>query len=65
MVAEAARSDPRIAAVRAQIDLAAQSAELGDTAALEARVAENPADLQARFDLALALNAHGENGPAP
>ncbi|WP_439500241.1 thioredoxin [Bosea sp. (in: a-proteobacteria)] len=49
--------DPAIAAVRAAIELAEQAASLGDTAELEARVAANPKDHQARFDLALALNA--------
>ncbi|MGX5733896.1 thioredoxin [Bosea thiooxidans] len=50
-------ADPALAAVRAAIELAEQAASLGDTAELEARVAANPRDHQARFDLALALNA--------
>ncbi|MCU4178749.1 thioredoxin [Bosea sp. BH3] len=49
--------DPAITAVRAAIELAEQAASLGDTAELEAKVAANPKDHQARFDLALALNA--------
>ena len=49
--------DQAIAAVRAALELAEQAAALGDTAELEARVAANPKDHQARFDLALALNA--------
>jgi putative thioredoxin len=57
MAPEAKAADPAIAAVRAAIDLAEQAASLGDTAELEARVAANPKDHQARFDLALALNA--------
>ena len=36
------------------------AAALGDTGPLEARLAANPADHQARFDLALLLNAHGD-----
>ncbi|MGU3496582.1 thioredoxin [Xanthobacteraceae bacterium A53D] len=50
-------NDPAIMAARAAIDLARQSADLGDTAELEAAVAADPANHQARFDLALALNA--------
>lgn len=54
---EAKANDPALAAVRAAIELAEQAASLGDTAELEARIAANPKDHQARFDLALALNA--------
>ena len=57
MAPEAKANDPLIAATRAAIDLAQQAADLGDTAELEARVAADPADHQARFDLAVALNA--------
>lgn len=57
MVPEAKATDPAIAAVRAAIELAQQAAALGDTAELEAKVAADPKDHQARFDLALALNA--------
>lgn len=57
MVPEAKTADPAVAAVRAAIELAQQAAALGDTAELEAKVAANPKDHQARFDLALALNA--------
>ena len=44
---------PAIAAVRARITLAEQAASLGDPAELERRLAENPKDHQARFDLAM------------
>ncbi|POR51959.1 thioredoxin [Bosea psychrotolerans] len=57
MTPEAKAADPAIAAVRAAIELAEQAASLGDTAELEAKVAANPKDHQARFDLAVALNA--------
>jgi len=57
MVPEAKAADPAIVAIKAAIELATQAAALGDTAELEARVAANPKDHQARFDLALALNA--------
>ncbi|CAN7533418.1 thioredoxin [Bosea sp. LjRoot9] len=57
MTPEDKAADPAIAAVRAAIELAEQAASLGDTAELEARVAADPKDYQARFDLAVALNA--------
>ena len=56
--------DPAIAAVLAAIHVAEQAAELGDIAPLEKAVADNPADNQARFDLALALNARGDRDAA-
>jgi putative thioredoxin len=57
MAPAAKAQDPAVAAVRAAVELAEQAASLGDTAELEAKVAANPKDHQARFDLALALNA--------
>lgn len=57
MAPEAKATDPAVVALRAAIELAQQAAALGDTAELEAKVAANPEDHQARFDLALALNA--------
>lgn len=47
--------DPAIVAARAALDLAEQAAKLGDTGELEARIAADPNDHQARFDLAVAL----------
>jgi putative thioredoxin len=61
---ETAASDAKVAAVKAQLELASQTASLGDAASLEARIAANPADHQARFDLALLLNAGGERQKA-
>ncbi len=46
-----------VVAVRASIDLAEQSAGVGESGELEGKVAANADDHQARFDLALALNA--------
>jgi len=60
MLPASAANDPRVAAVRAQIELKSQTADLGDRAALEARAAADPADFEARFDLALILNAEGD-----
>jgi putative thioredoxin len=56
-VPEAKHNDPAIASIIAAIELVEKSAALGDTAELEARVAQNPNDHQARFDLAMALAA--------
>ncbi len=60
MVPEAKRNDSAVAAARAAIELAEQTKDLGPVADLEARVAADPKDYQARFDLALALNAKGD-----
>jgi putative thioredoxin len=54
-----AAKDPAIVAARAALDLADQGSKAGDTAQLQAKVAQNPADHQSRLDLALALFAAG------
>jgi putative thioredoxin len=59
MVPEAKQNDTAVAAARAAIELAAQTKDLSPVADLEAKVAADPKDYQARFDLALALNANG------
>lgn len=61
---ETAGDAPQLAGIRAKLALAEQVAELGDPAALERRLAENPNDHQARFDLALIANALGERDQA-
>jgi putative thioredoxin len=53
-----------IAAVKAKIKLAADAANLGEAAPLERRLAENPGDHQARFDLAVIQNAQGKREAA-
>jgi putative thioredoxin len=53
-----------IAAVKAKIKLAADAANLGDAAPLERRLAENPGDHQARFDLAVIQNSQGKREAA-
>ena len=58
MVPEAERKGSAYESVLNSLRLKAEAANLGDTAALEAAIAANPDDHQARFDLALALNAH-------
>ena len=49
-----------VEAARAQIELAKQAANAGPEADLRAAVAANPDNHQARFDLAVALNAAGK-----
>jgi len=49
-----------IAAALAAVQLAEQAASVGDLGALTARINANPDDHQARFDLAIALNAKGD-----
>jgi putative thioredoxin len=48
-------NDPQVLAARAQIDLARQSAEAGEVGQLRAAVERDPGNLQARYDLAVAL----------
>jgi putative thioredoxin len=50
-------ADESIRAVQAELSLKERAAAAGDLAPLRARIDANPADLQARFDLALALDA--------
>jgi len=59
MVPEAKRNESPVAAARAALELAEQAKSLGPIAELEQKVAANPLDHQARFDLALALNGKG------
>jgi len=59
-----AANDASVVAVRARIDLAAQTAALGDPVALNARIAADPKDYPARFDLALIENARGNREAA-
>ena len=51
-------------AAHAQIELARQAEGAGPVAELQSAVDANPDDLQARFDLALALSANGKQGEA-
>ncbi|CAH1679230.1 Thioredoxin [Hyphomicrobiales bacterium] len=64
MVPDDKANDPAIAAARAALELAEQAASLGDLAEFEQRLAANPLDHQARFDLAVALNAKGKREEA-
>jgi len=64
MVPESKRGDAAVKAVQASIDLAEQANALGPVTELEQKVAANPLDHQARFDLATALNASGKRAEA-
>jgi putative thioredoxin len=57
LVPEAKRNDAAVAAARAAIELTEQAKSVGPIGELEAKVAANPLDHQARFDLAVALNS--------
>ena len=57
-------NDPAIAAVRAQIELAEASAGAGEAGELEAALARDPGDHQARFDLAMAQVGKGDSEAA-
>jgi putative thioredoxin len=63
-VPEAKRNDTAVAAARAALELAEQSQSIGPASELEEKLAANPADHQARFDFALALNAQGKRAEA-
>ncbi len=59
LVPDSKRNEPSVVAAQAALDLAEQAKTLGPIADLEQKVAANPLDHQARFDLALALNGKG------
>jgi putative thioredoxin len=58
MVPDGKRNDASVAAARAALELTEQSKAVGPIDDLERKVDANPLDHQARFDLALALNAN-------
>ena len=64
LVPEAKRNDAAVAAARAALEIAEQAKSVGPLAELEQKVAANPLDHQARFDLAVALNAKGKREDA-
>jgi len=63
-VPEAKRNDPAYAAAKAALDVAEQASSVGPVAELQMKVQANPLDHQARFDLAVALNAANKRGEA-
>ena len=64
MVPDGKQSDAAVAAARAALELAEQAKTVGPIADLDQKVAANPLDHQARFDLALALNSKGRRHDA-
>ena len=64
LVPQSKQNDPAVAAARAALELAEQTKSVGPVAELEQKVAANPLDHQARFDLALALNGKGQRKEA-
>ncbi|MBS3649806.1 thioredoxin [Pseudaminobacter sp. 19-2017] len=63
-VPEDKKDAPQVAAVRTKFALADQAAALGDPAEFERRLAADPDDHQARFDLAMIQNALGKRTEA-
>lgn len=57
-------ADPALGSVRAALELAEKAAELGDLGAFQSRIEADPNDFQARFDLALGLNALNQRDEA-
>jgi putative thioredoxin len=64
LVPEAKQGDAAVAATRSAIEVAEQAQSAGPVGELEQKVAANPLDHQARFDLAVALNANGKRQDA-
>jgi putative thioredoxin len=64
LVPEAKRNDAAVAAARAALEVAEQAKSVGPIADLEQKVAADPLDHQARFDLAVALNGKGRRQEA-
>lgn len=64
LVPENKRNEAPVAAARAALELAEQAAAIGPITELEQKVAANPLDHQARYDLAVALNAKGKRAEA-
>ena len=57
-------TDPRVAGIKARLELEEQAAKLGDPKQLEARLQTDINDHAARFDLALIANAHSRKQEA-
>jgi putative thioredoxin len=64
LVPKGKENDPGVTAARAALELKEKAAAVGDLTVLEAAVAANEKDHQARFDLAVALNASGKREEA-
>src|SRR3981189_3481663 len=64
LVPESKRNDAAVAAARAALEVAEQAKSVGAVGELEQKVAADPRDHQARFDLAVALNGQGRRQEA-
>jgi putative thioredoxin len=64
LVPEAKRNETPVAAARAALELAEQAKSVGPIGDLEKKVAANPLDHQARFDLAVAMNSQNRRADA-
>jgi putative thioredoxin len=64
MVPEGKRNEAPVAAARAALENAEQAQSVGPLAELESKILANPLDHQARFNLAVALNAKSRRGDA-
>jgi putative thioredoxin len=64
LIPAVSREDAAVKAVQAKIDLLEQASALGPVTELEQKVAADPLDHQARFDLAVALNGAGKRDEA-
>jgi putative thioredoxin len=64
LIPEAKHNDAAVVAARSALEVAEQAKSVGPVAELEQKVAANPLDHQARFDLAVALNAAGKRDEA-
>lgn len=63
-IPEAGRKDPAYVAVAAAIELAEKAASVGDLKPFMDRIAANPLDHEARFELAVGLAARGDREDA-
>jgi putative thioredoxin len=64
MIDAEGRKDPEVAAVIKRLEMAREVAQLGDPVELEARLAKNPSDHDARLQFAKILNAKGHRDAA-
>jgi putative thioredoxin len=64
MIPEAKQNDAAVAAARAALEIAEQEKSVGPIDELQKKIAADPLDHQARFDLAVALNAKGQRDEA-
>jgi putative thioredoxin len=64
LIPEAKQNEAAVVAARSALEVAEQAQSVGPVGELEQKVAANPLDHQARFDLAVALNAAGKREEA-